>query len=63
VALHSQAGEGHTKSSPIGVIFSVQPWNFPYYQLARVARPHLVAGNTIMVKHAGIVPQGAIPFE
>jgi succinate-semialdehyde dehydrogenase/glutarate-semialdehyde dehydrogenase len=63
VALHPQAGEGHMESSPIGVIFCVEPWNFPYYQLARVAGPHLMAGNTIMVKHAGIVPQCAILFE
>jgi succinate-semialdehyde dehydrogenase/glutarate-semialdehyde dehydrogenase len=63
VPLHPQAGEGHMESSPIGVIFCVEPWNFPYYQLARVAGPHLMAGNTIMVKHAGIVPQCAILFE
>jgi hypothetical protein len=35
----------------------------PYYQLARVAGPHLMAGNTLMVKHAGCVPQCAIEFE
>ena len=51
------------ESSPIGVIFCVEPWNFPYYQLARVAGPHLMAGNVVMVKHAGIVPQCAIAFE
>ena len=51
------------ESSPIGVIFCVEPWNFPYYQLARVAGPHLMAGNTLVVKHAGIVPQCAIAFE
>jgi succinate-semialdehyde dehydrogenase/glutarate-semialdehyde dehydrogenase len=51
------------ESSPIGVIFGVEPWNFPYYQLARVAGPHLMAGNTMVVKHAGIVPQCAIAFE
>jgi len=39
------------ESSPIGVIFCVEPWNFPYYQLARVAGPHLMAGNTVVVKH------------
>src|SRR6202167_2371965 len=61
--LHPEHGEAHMESSPIGVIFGVEPWNFPYYQLARVAGPHLMAGNTLMVKHAGCVPQCAIEFE
>jgi len=56
-------GEAHMESSPIGVIFAIEPWNFPYYQLARVAGPHLMAGNTLVVKHAGIVPQCALAFE
>lgn len=61
--LHPEHGEGHMESSPIGVIFGVEPWNFPYYQLARVAGPHLMAGNTLVIKHAGCVPQCAIAFE
>ncbi len=63
VKLHPSLGEGHMESSPIGVIFCVEPWNFPYYQLARVAGPHLMAGNTVVIKHAGCVPQCAIAFE
>jgi len=63
VKLHPSHGEAHMESSPIGVIFAVEPWNFPYYQLARVAGPHLMAGNTLVVKHAGCVPQCAIEFE
>jgi succinate-semialdehyde dehydrogenase/glutarate-semialdehyde dehydrogenase len=63
VKLHPSEGEAHMESSPIGVIFGVEPWNFPYYQLARVAGPHLMAGNVLLVKHAGIVPQCAIAFE
>jgi len=63
VPLHPAHGEGHMESSPIGVVFCVEPWNFPYYQLARVAGPHLMAGNTVIVKHAGCVPQCAIAFE
>ena len=63
VELHPSAGEGHMESSPIGVIFCVEPWNFPYYQLARVAGPHLMAGNTLVVKHAECVPRCAIAFE
>ena len=63
VKLNPTIGKAHMESSPIGVIFCVEPWNFPYYQLARVAGPHLMAGNVLMVKHAGIVPQCAIAFE
>jgi succinate-semialdehyde dehydrogenase/glutarate-semialdehyde dehydrogenase len=63
VKLNPTRGEAHMESSPIGVIFCVEPWNFPYYQLARVAGPHLMAGNTLLVKHAGCVPQCAIAFE
>ena len=63
VKLNPTHGQAHMESSPIGVIFGIEPWNFPYYQLARVAGPHLMAGNTLMIKHAGIVPQCAIEFE
>ena len=57
------SGEAEIESSPFGVLFGVQPWNFPYYQLARFAAPNLMAGNIVMVKHAGCVPQCAIAFE
>jgi succinate-semialdehyde dehydrogenase/glutarate-semialdehyde dehydrogenase len=39
VKLHPSLGEGHMESGPIGLVFCVEPWNFPYYQLARVAGP------------------------
>ena len=61
--LKPSSGEAVVESSPIGVLFGVQPWNFPYYQLVRFAVPNLMAGNVVMVKHAGIVPQCAIAFE
>jgi len=46
----------------IGVLVAIEPWNFPYYQLARVAGPQLVAGNVVMFKHAPSVPQCALAF-
>ena len=61
--LKPSSGEAVIESRPIGVLFGVQPWNFPYYQLVRFAAPNLMAGNVVMVKHAGIVPQCAIAFE
>ena len=63
VKLEPKLGHAHMESSPFGVLFCVEPWNFPYYQLARVAGPQLMAGNTLVVKHAGCVPQCAIAFE
>jgi succinate-semialdehyde dehydrogenase/glutarate-semialdehyde dehydrogenase len=61
--LKPKSGEAIIESTPIGVLFGVQPWNFPYYQLARFAAPNLMAGNVVMVKHAGCVPQCAMAFE
>ena len=61
--LNPKLGEAHMESSPLGVLLCVEPWNFPYYQLARVAGAQLMAGNVLVVKHAGCVPQCAIAFE
>ncbi len=56
-------GEAYVESAPLGPIFCIEPWNFPYYQLARVAGPNLMAGNTVIMKHAPGVPQCALAFE
>jgi succinate-semialdehyde dehydrogenase / glutarate-semialdehyde dehydrogenase len=61
--LKPSEGEAVIMSDPIGVLFGVQPWNFPYYQLARFAVPNIMAGNVVMVKHSASVPQCAIAFE
>ena len=61
--LTPQLGQADVESSPIGVLLGIEPWNFPYYQLARFAAPNLMAGNVVMVKHAACVPQCAIAFE
>lgn len=61
--LKPKSGEARIENSPFGVLFGVQPWNFPYYQLARFAAPNLMAGNVVMVKHSGTVPQCALAFE
>ncbi|MEH6726414.1 MAG: aldehyde dehydrogenase family protein, partial [Hyphomicrobiales bacterium] len=39
---------------PIGVIYSIQPWNFPVYQPVRVLASNLMAGNSVLLKHASI---------
>jgi len=61
--LNVAEGEAVVESEPMGVLFCVEPWNFPYYQLARVAGPDLMTGNVLIVKHAPNVPQCALAFE
>ena len=61
--LNSVMGDAHLEYSPIGVLLSIQPWNYPYYQLARFVGPHLMSGNVMLLKHAPGVPQCAVAFE
>lgn len=56
-------GDVQLEYEPLGVIHIVEPWNFPYYQIVRVAAPQLMVGNTLLLKHASIVPQCAAAFE
>ncbi|MCC3700999.1 NAD-dependent succinate-semialdehyde dehydrogenase [Rouxiella badensis] len=63
VSYKSNLGEAWVEHSPIGVIMAVEPWNFPFYQLIRVLAPNLASGNSVLVKHASIVPHSAETFE
>lgn len=56
-------GDAWLEYHPIGVIVAVEPWNFPFYQLIRVAGPNLAIGNPVLAKHASMVPQAAVAFE
>jgi succinate-semialdehyde dehydrogenase/glutarate-semialdehyde dehydrogenase len=62
-AINAAMGDAHVEFSPLGVLLGVQPWNFPYYQLARFVAPNLMAGNVLLVKHSSSVPQCALAFE
>lgn len=61
--LSPQSGKAFIRHSPIGVLLGVEPWNFPFYQVARFAAPNIMIGNTVLVKHASNVPQCGIAIE
>ncbi|KEZ76749.1 NAD-dependent succinate-semialdehyde dehydrogenase [Salinisphaera hydrothermalis] len=45
-------GRAIVSHQPIGIIFGIQPWNFPFYQVIRYTVANLMAGNTVLLKHA-----------
>lgn len=47
-----QEGKGLVTYSPMGVIYGIQPWNFPCYQAVRYSIANLMAGNGVLLKHA-----------
>ena len=51
------------RKAPVGPLLGIMPWNYPYYQVARFAGPNLVAGNTIILKHAPQCPESALAIE
>lgn len=52
-------GSAYVVYQPLGVIFAVEPWNAPVYQAVRPATTNLMAGNTVILKHASNIPRSA----
>lgn len=57
--IKTDASESFVTYEPLGVLLGVMPWNFPFWQVFRFAVPSLIAGNTVVVKHASNVPKSA----
>ncbi len=56
-------GRAVIRNQPLGVLLTIQPWNFPAYQAVRISAPNLVLGNVILLKHAPSVPQSALAIQ
>ena len=62
-SLPTESGDAVIRKAPIGALLGIMPWNYPYYQVARFAGPNLLAGNTILLKHAPQCPESALAME
>lgn len=52
-------GSARIEKRPIGVLLGIMPWNYPQYQVARFIAPNIMAGNSIILKHAEQCPKTA----
>ena len=59
----TDASKSYVSYRPLGVILAVMPWNFPYWQVFRAFAPAVMAGNTMILKHASNVCACALAIE
>ncbi len=59
----SDASNSYVQFDPMGIVYAIMPWNFPFWQVLRAAVPRIMAGNTMVLKHAPNVMGCATAIE
>ena len=60
--IYTESGNAYVLHQATGVLMAVEPWNFPFYQIARVFIPNFLAGNPMILKDASNCPTSAQAF-
>ena len=59
----TEGRKSYIRFDPLGIVFLIEPWNFPAWQVIRAAFPALAAGNAVILKHASIVSGTSLKIQ